>query len=257
MTFNEYIERGQINSTLSSYKRRKKQAIDVCKEQLQTHNSPYVALSGGKDSVAMAFIVDEAARAVGKDFSLWLHMSDASFPGTLETCEKVSKMIHRRLDVYNHSQSAFELISNPQKKAFGKTGVFFDSVRAYNADKDLAFVGVRAGESKRRMKAAKAHGMTFHSKSMGDSDVCNPLSWFSVYDVASVLYEYNAPIHPIYKMFSIDNSNNSNGEPKFIRLGYITSRDLLDKGTAVFLKTNYPDIYNKLVCNFPEIKNHV
>lgn len=257
MTFNEYIERGQINSLLSSYKRRKKQAIDICKEQLLTHNSPYVALSGGKDSVAMAFIVDEAARSVGKDFSLWLHMSDASFPGTLETCEKVARMLNRRLDVYNHDQSAFELINNPQKRVFGKSGVFFDSVRAYNADKDLAFVGVRAAESKRRMEAAKAHGMTFHSKSMGDSDVCNPLAWFSVYDVASVLYEYNAPIHPIYKKISIDEGNNANGEPKFIRLGYITSRDLLDKGTAVFLKLNYPDIYNKLIKSFPEIRNHV
>ena len=43
----------------------------------------------------------------------------------------------------------------------------------------------------------------------------------------------------------------------YIRLGYITSRDLLDKGTAVFLKLNYPDIYNKLIKSFPEIRNHV
>ena len=49
---------------------------------------------------------------------------------------------------------------------------------------------------------------------------------------------------------------NSNGEDRFIHLGYITSRDLLDKGTAVFLQVNYPDIFNKLRKFFPDIGNY-
>lgn len=256
MTFDEYMERGKLNSQMSNYKRKKAKAIEVCAEMLLTHEKPYVSLSGGKDSVAMSFIVDEAARLVSKNFTLWSHISDASFPGTLETCEKVAEKINRKLDVYKHGESAFDLINNKKRQAFGKKGVFFDSVIAYSQDKDLTFVGVRANESKRRMQAAKAHGMTFYSKSMGNIDVCNPLQWFSVYDVASILYEYNAPIHPIYKKFSVDDKCNSNGEPIFIRLGYITSKDLLDKGTAVFIKMNYPEIFNKLREAFPEIGNH-
>lgn len=256
MDFNEYMERGKLNSLMSNYKRKKAKAIEVCSEQLLTHKNPYVALSGGKDSVAMAFIVNEAAKKIKKDFMLWSHISDASFPGTIETCQVVADMTNRKLDIYE-STTAFENMNNKQKQKFGKSGVFFDSIREYAQNKDLSFVGVRANESKRRMKAAKAHGMCFYSKSMGDIDVCNPIQWFSVYDVASVLYEYNAPIHPIYKKFSIDDRNNSNGEPIFIRLGYITSKDLLDKGTAVFLKYNYPDIYNKLMQVFPDIRNFV
>ena len=92
---------------------------------------------------------------------------------------------------------------------------------------------------------------------MGNVDVVNPLQWFRLVDVASLLYEYNAPIHPIYYKFCTDTELNSNKEPLFIRLGYITSKDLLDKGTAVFLKTNYPGIYNNLMERFPEIRNHV
>lgn len=257
MTFDEYMERGKLNSQMLNYKRKKAKAIEVCVEQLSTHKKPYVALSGGKDSVAMAFIVNEAAKIANTYFTLWSHISDASFPGTLETCQKVAEKTGRKLDVYEHNESAFSLINNKKRQAFGKKGVFFDSVIAYAEDKDLSFVGVRAGESKRRMQAAKAHGMTFHSKSMGDIDVCNPLQWFSIFDVASVLYEYDAPIHPIYKKFSVDDKCNSNGEPIFIRLGYITSKDLLDKGTAVFIKTNYPEIFNKLRAEFPEIGNYI
>lgn len=252
MTFDEFIEIGRIRANLLTYKRRKRAAIELCADALKTHERPYVALSGGKDSVAMAFIVDEAARMVNRDFRLWVHVSDASFPGTEETCAAVSSMLGRPLDVSRCEVSAFSLLSMEHKQAFGKQGVFFSEVRKYAKDKDLSFVGTRANESKRRMAAAKAHGSAFHSASMGDVDVVNPLQWFEIYDVAAALYEYNAPIHPIYKCMSIDTGTNSNGEPQFIRLSYVTSKDLWDKGTLKFIKINYPELYAKVVIACPD-----
>ena len=53
---------------------------------------------------------------------------------------------------------------------------------------------------------------------------------------------------------TIERGENSQGEASFIRLGYITSRDLLNKGTAVFLRINYPDEFNKLAAVYPEIR---
>jgi 3'-phosphoadenosine 5'-phosphosulfate sulfotransferase (PAPS reductase)/FAD synthetase len=103
------------------------------------------------------------------------------------------------------------------------------------------------------MQAAKAHGMVFRSQSMGNIDVVNPLQWFTIYDVFSVLAEYDAPVHPIYKKFAVDNHNNANGEPLFIRLGYVTAKDLMDKGTVLFLKVNYPELYSKLVQANPDV----
>lgn len=253
MTYNDLIKIGATNCKLNRYLQKKKKAIEVCCDQLKTHENPYVAVSGGKDSVAMTFIVNEAAKIVNKDFRLWVHISDASFPGTIETCRELSEMIRRPLDVYESEKSAFDCMNDKKKQDFGKTGIFFDSIRKYAADKDLCFVGVRANESKRRMQAAKAHGMTFHSKSMGNIDVVNPLQWFTIYDVFSILSEYNAPVHPIYKKFAVDNHNNSNGEPLFIRLGYVTAKDLMDKGTVLFLKVNYPELYNKLVQYAPDV----
>lgn len=256
MTFLQLLEQGRLNANMPAYKRKKEKAIDVCIEQLKSHNAPYCVVSGGKDSVAMACLLDDAATQCGKDFTLWSHISDASFPGTLETCQALSASLQRKLDLFL-SNSALDHVTDKQRMAFGKTGVFFGSVKQYAEDKDLAFVGVRAYESKRRMAAAKAHGMVFHSTSMGDVDVVNPLQWFKLVDVASLIYEYNAPVHPIYNKICTDTGTNANGEPLFIRLGYITSKDLLDKGTAVFMKLNYPDIYNMLAERFPEIRNYV
>ena len=256
MTFVQLLEQGRINANLSTYKRKKEEAISVCIEQLASHTAPYCAVSGGKDSVAMACLLNDAANICKKDFKLWTHVSDASFPGTLETCQALAGKIQRKLDIFR-SNSAFDSVANKQRAAFGKTGVFFGSVKEYAKDKDVAFVGVRAYESKRRMQAAKSHGMVFHSTSMGDVDVVNPLQWFRLVDVASLIYEYDAPVHPIYHKVCTDTGKNSNKEPFFIRLGYITSKDLLDKGTAVFMKLNYQDIYNKLMERFPEIRNHV
>lgn len=254
MTINDFINIGKIQTKMNSYKSKKKKAIEICCDVFEKYKNPYIALSGGKDSAAMCFIVDEAARICGKNYRIWSHLSDASFPGTKEICTEIAERLNQPIDLYECPFSAFEAIKNPQKQAFGKTGTYFDTVRQYAADKDLCFVGVRAGESKRRHKSAMVHGQVFYSKSMGDCTVCHPLLWFNLYDIAAAMYEYNVPIHPIYYKTSIDLGKNSEGEERFIRLSYITSRDLLNKGTALFLKINYPNEYCKLAEVYPEIR---
>lgn len=258
MTAAEFLKAGVVRSNMQQYRDKEDMAVKLCAEQLAVHKAPYLAISGGKDSVAAAYILDRAARITGKDFRLWLHLSDASFPGTRETCERVAGALGRGLDVSESTRSAFAILrETDQKRAFGKTGVFFDAVRRYAADKDLVFTGVRARESKRRMTAAKAKGSVFYSVSMGDVTVCEPLLWYDVFDVAATLTRYDAPLHPIYTKAPIEAPRNGQLEPSFIRLGYVTSRDLLNKGTAVFLKCNYPDLFNRAAAVFPEIKSFV
>lgn len=256
MSIAEFLELGRINSKSIRYQTKKQKAIDISADMLLSHKNPYLALSGGKDSVAMAFIVEEAAKRTNKNYRIWSHVSDASFPGTIDIVKFISSKIARHLDLYEHPFSAFEQKST-SKQAFGKSGVFFDSIRNYAKDKDLSFVGVRAYESKRRMKAAKVHGNVFYSASMGNVTVCYPLLWFRLLDIASVLYEYQAPLHPIYSKISFSTGVNKFNEKEWIRLGYVTSKDLLHKGTAAFIKRNYPEIFNKLTAAFPEVKGYV
>ncbi len=257
MDINDFLEIGEIQSKTKNFKRKYENAVAVAEQQLQLHKYPYVALSGGKDSIAMAYIVNVAAERANKDFRFWTHLSDASFPGTRETVLEVSKKLKREIDIYDSPVSAFEMIQTKQKTIFGKQGCFYSSIRQYAKDKDLAFVGVRAAESRRRTRAAKIHGMCFHSESMGNVDTCYPLLYFRLEDVAAVMYMHNTPIHPIYKKMCINENRNCNDEAIWIRLNYVTSRDLLNKGTAVFLKLNYPDIFEKLKQYYPEIAAYV
>lgn len=257
MNINDFLEIGELRCKSVRYKKKKLDAINLCVEQFKKHENPYVSISGGKDSVAMAFIVDEAAKIANKDFIYWAHVSDASFPGTKETILKVSEMTKREVIFSESKHSAFEMLANTkQRKQFGKSGVFYDAVRDFAKDKDLSFVGVRAYESKRRMKAARVNGDVFYSRSMGSVDVCYPLIWFKLEDVAATLFEYNAPIHPIYYKVDTNSGKNANYEESWIRLGYITSRDLMNKGTVLFIKLNYPDIYQKLINAAPEFKSY-
>lgn len=256
MTIDDFYETGRIWCKSGKFLNKLKSAIDLCENQMESHNHPYIACSGGKDSGALAFLVNEASKKCGKKVRIWSHISDASFPGTKETIMKISEMLNMPVDFYEPEYSAIETVGKTeQRRKFGKSGVFYDSIREYAEYKDLSFVGVRAYESKRRMRAASVKGQCFHSVSMGDVDVCYPLLWFRLEDIAAATVLFDIPLHPIYKKQPVDMGKNANGEDYFIRLGYVTSRDLLDKGTAVFLKLNYPDIFAKLEKAYPEIRN--
>lgn len=258
MTIDDFYETGRIWCKSSKFLNKLQNAIRLCERELESHDRPYIACSGGKDSGVLVRIVNEAAKKTDKNVKIWSHISDASFPGTKETIEAIAKKEKLYVDFYESEFSAIEYVStSKEKRKFGKSGIFYDSVREYAKDKDLSFVGVRASESKRRMKSAKIKGQCFHSKSMGDVDVCYPLLWFRIEDIAAATVLFDIPLHPIYSKQPIDMGKNANGEDYFIRLGYITSRDLLDKGTAVFLQANYPDIFSKLQKVYPEIRNNI
>ena len=256
MTIDDFMAIGEIKRTTGRYRRKKEQAKEWIREALLNHDRPYLALSGGKDSVAMAYLVNDVARVLDKPFVLWSHVSDASFPGTDELIAEIARNLDREL-IVSRSDQAFEMLANPERRAFGKTGVFFDAVREFAKDYDLTFVGTRAHESSRRMRAAQAHGHAFHSASMGDIDVCNPLAWFRLEDVAALICDYRAPMHPIYSKLQVDQCRRTIDGDTWIRLGYTTAKDLRSKGTIIFIKVNYPEIYNKLVASDPSFANFV
>lgn len=255
MRIEDFYEIGKIHCRSARFLNKLQKAIEISEKQLETHRNPYVALSGGKDSGVLAYIVNEAAKKTGTNYKIWSHISDASFPGTVETICKISERLNIKPDFYESEYSAIETMAdNKERRKFGKSGVFYHSIREYAKNKDLAFVGVRAFESKRRMKAARIKGQVFHSKSMGNVDVCYPILWFRLEDIAAATILFDIPLHPIYSKQPLDMGKNANGEDYFVRLGYITSRDLLDKGTAVFLKLNYPEIFEKLAKFYPDIR---
>lgn len=244
------LEMGAVNARLPNFKRKLQHAINLCADEMaRTTGTIMVSVSGGKDSVSMLPIVEQAARKTGKDYFIWSHVSTASFPGTVETIKRAADQTGRPLVINESLVDAFEVVGSGSRQKFGKKGYFARAIEEVykECDVSLSFVGVRGGESKRRQKAVASIGCAFDSHTYGKPvRVVYPLAYMSVIDVFSIITSYDLPVHPIYSKMAVGASP--------IRLGYITAVDLMDKDTAVFLHVNYPHLYNRLAEVYPDVR---
>lgn len=242
---------GPLHARTKQFASRLASAKEIVERALSRYESPYMSISGGKDSIAMLGVVATVAKSLGQNVRAWAHVSDASFPGTVETITEACRIADVRLVINESPVSAWDVVGAQSDKRFGKEGYFFTAIRQWLdwSKHDLAFVGVRAAESKRRYKAAKAHGYIFDTTVPAPHTQCHPLQWWSIEDVAAAIHVYGLPIHPIYK------KNPCSTMP--IRLGYMTSLDLTEMGSAVFLRKNYPEHFARLAQIKPEIRRYV
>lgn len=240
---------GNIHKSSYKFKMSESKAIWWAKEALKKSKNPYLSLSGGKDSVALLAIVEEAAKELNRDYVLWSHISDASFPGTIETIKIAAQKVNRKHIIWEPDFSAFDVVGKQSKVKFGKKGYFFDSIADFAKDYDLVFTGTRAAESKRRKEAFKFNGHIFKTTVPSEILRCDAIAHFTIDDVAACIAKYQMPIHPIYEKRALSNLP--------LRLGYITSLDLMDRDTVVFIKTNYPKEFLKLQNAYPAVRRYL
>lgn len=251
----ERIEREAFlaHSTLPTFKRKVEKAKEFIREAFSISTHPYLACSGGKDSIAMFSLVDEIAIELNRQYIVWGHLSDASFPFTQETIEESCFMSKKAIQYLDFSPvSAFDVIKDSVSQ-FGKKGYFFNAIADFQKKSrcDLAFIGVRASESARRKKAVKIHGHLFESSVTGiRQKCCYPLAYWNVDDVFAQILISGYPLHPIYS------KRHHLGDIRKIRLGYLTSQDLLNIGTVGFIRDNYPQQYQQLILACPKFANY-
>lgn len=155
---------GKLHALDSRFKSRFKRAVELAASEISDSVKPYVSVSGGKDSVALLAVVSEAAKVTNREVVAWSHISDASFPGTRETVEEACEIAGLRLVFDESPVSAFEVFGHAGDKRYGKEGYFFGAIKSWLMQGyDLCFTGVRAQESNRRFKAARAHGQAFNT----------------------------------------------------------------------------------------------
>ena len=79
-------EIGEVAQLLPMFRRKLERSKALVRRALSEHKAPYIAISGGKDSIAMLGIVSDVAREMRCDNLLaWAHLSNANYPGTTET----------------------------------------------------------------------------------------------------------------------------------------------------------------------------
>lgn len=190
-------------------------------------HSPYVACSFGKDSAVMLHLVLQFLPDIPVRFVRW----------KLETeyIDNYDDIIKQWGNINLH-----QIIFSRQTLSDSRTDRY--SVTGY----DSYFIGLRMQESTARRITLKSNGL-FYKNSDGLIRI-SPLADWSDMDVAAYMFSNNLPVLNSY-LFNGISSRTASRIPRSdygIRTSFLTD-----------LKNRDMDAYQKLVINFPEIKEYV
>lgn len=190
-----------------------------------------VALSGGKDSVAMAHRVAQHCRP------LLLHNdSGLELPESLPTCRALAAQLGLDLAVTRGDARA--------EVAAGivvGTDALSVPVQTYIREHaiGLEFVGLRREESRNRRMLIGRYGPVHDSKRWGCL-VAWPMRAWRTADVWAYLSDNELPVHPAYTR------TDWHGERNAIRVSWAYDPARHEDGDAAYLRRYYPDLFREL-----------
>jgi len=213
---------------------------------LQHMKNPYVSFSGGKDSLVMLHLVLEQKRV---PVVYW--DADASNPDT----ENFLELIVDKWDLdmirfkTESMMSVFRKygINHPKIEEKTMLATVYRPIKKLMRDYDFdgVFVGLREEESFGRRQLIRHKGSVFWNKSQGILE-CLPVAYFSVQDIWAYITSHDLPYNAVYDRQSLPRNE--------IRVSYWCGESAREFGRFVWLKKEYPDLYNKFAAEFPEVR---
>lgn len=247
------VERYILNAEMDCYKRHLDSARRHIDTAFKTADRWYVAWSGGKDSTALAHIVNSMYPGT----EIWSEKDDCDFPGEIEYVTSVAakynfnlnlcvpgmplldEALARQIDICEDIHSRGTEFSDR---------FFYSAVAAQESLCDGVFLGLRAEESRARQKNAMMRGHIYRRKNK--KWTCCPLVWWTATDVFSYLVTNNIPILNIYFKTKFI------GSPENIRKAWMLPGASSRKGFCAWLRYYYPQQFQKLALAFPNIKSY-
>lgn len=230
------------------YKNKELSAKDIISRALVQMDRPYLSFSGGKDSLIMLHMVLEQK----PDIPVVYWDADASFPDTDIFLDKISSEWNIDLIRFK-TRPILEVfreygIDHPQIEAKTMIATVYDPIKKLIAEYgfDGVFVGLRREESYGRKQLIKYRGPIFYSKYQNVIE-CLPVAYFSVQDVWAYITANKLPYNPVYDKTSMRPRNE-------IRVSYYCGESIRERGRFVWLKKEYPDLYNRFAAEFPEVR---
>jgi len=221
----------------------------VCKA-LRRMKKPYVSFSGGKDSLVMLHLVLERKQ----DIPLVYWDADASNPDT----EKFLKLIVEEWDLdlirfkTESMMSVFRRygVNHPQIEQKTMIATVYNPIKKLMKEYDFdgVFVGLRREESFGRRQLIKYRGSLFRNESQGVLE-CLPVAYFTVEDIWAYITSKGLPYNAVYDHTSIPRNE--------IRVSYWCGESAREFGRFVWLKKEYPELYNKFAAEFPEVREWI
>jgi len=245
------VEKYLVWSKISTHKKRVILAKKIISEALALTDSWYVAFSGGKDSVAMAHLVN----CLYPGIAMWSHKDDSDFPGEQEYIKMVSQKFGWKEKIVTSPVPVLDFIKQNNidvcDDVHSRTSeladaLFYKQVKEQERCFNGVFLGLRAEESPARRKNYYSRGALYSRKD--GKRVCTPLATWKGEDVFAYLVSNDIPIFEVYfKTKFVD------GDPTKIRLDSYIPSSFSRKGNCVWLKYYYPELFYKLAQIAPEV----
>ena len=202
-----------------------------------------VAVSGGKDSVAMAHLVCAVMANRRMGTPVLLHTdSGLELRDSLPVCERLAKMLKVSLEVargVDARELKREMGTREAERVEDELCIFAPTRKALHGMAiAVEFVGLRMAESKRRYMLIGRMGPVNFSKKYG-CGVAWPMRSWSGSDVFAYIDEHNLPLHPAYAV--------AMGVPREERrVSWSYDSSFEKKGSAEFLRRYDPSLYRQL-----------
>ena len=247
----------RLHAKLPAFKKRVAKTEEIILQALDRIGNPYAAVSFGKDSMVMLHLIIQQKPDIPM---VWSDRGEeAELPATYPFIELVKEKYGINLQVIKPEMSMFEIyrrhglpeIDDGVTKSIVTEINLLRTFAKYIKDNgiDGYFQGLRADESHARLMMGACHGPIFERKKDGLT-VCNPLLWWTGRDVWAYIVANDVPYHPEY-----DNDKFKSRED--IRISNWSGLYMSRKGRMVDLKYYHPDLYQKLISEFPEVKSLV
>jgi len=226
----------------------------IIKKGLDKMSNPYLACSWGKDSTVLLYFV----RQIKPNIPIIYLNSGYSFPDVYEFRDRLLnendlnyielKQEIDYLELCKQIGLPHERSKQDQDKAVKliKKNVLDDFVKQENYDG--CFWGIRSDESRKRKDLIRYKGTCF--KNVDSLYRCSPLAYISdfeiwqIIDILKIQYCFLYDKNDVLKRSEIRNS------------GWI-STDGAERGKILHTKRYYPELFNKLVKEFPKIRSYI
>lgn len=249
--WDDYREEDRLHAKLPLHRRRVARAQDIARDWIQRCERPYIALSGGKDSTAMAHLIQSVAP---EPLPVMWHDSGVEWPGVERVIERlqeigvVRELVVVRPDVdvvaLKRRQSAGE-ISAEEKDRIALFQPIEEAIAAHGFDG--VALGLRKGESRGRLLDRVTRGPV-HQRRDGLIR-CTPLADWCWRDVFAYIATHSLPLHPIYSapLHQLEHRGR-------IRLSWWLSSDHYRHGEMRWVRQVYPELHQQIIDAMPEVE---
>lgn len=241
-----------LHSRTRSFQKHLHVAKGIISDFIGRQIKSYVAVSGGKDSIAMAHLIWSIEPGI-KFMSV---LDESDIPGLHDYMTKIVQRYKFDVDVISPKNlwEAFakydftEDVHSPRSEYAQR--YFFDHIKRYVADNgyDGIFLGLRAQESKGRRMNFLQRGSIYFNESW-QQWICQPLAAWSAMDVFAYLFSNNVPIFDMYFKTKFKLS------PENIRLDCILPSHFSRDGQSAWLKYYYPETFSRLAAILPKLRS--